>query len=35
MEDVDPEIVVSILRKGLKDIDLFKKAMLEFIKTAC
>lgn len=30
-EEIEPEIVISILRKDLKDFDLFKKAILNFL----
>lgn len=30
-EEVEPEIVVSILSKNLKDFELFKKAILKFL----
>jgi uncharacterized protein YutE (UPF0331/DUF86 family) len=30
-EEVDPEIVISILRRNLRDFELFTKAILEFL----
>lgn len=31
-DEIQPELVISILRKNLKDFDLFKKAILHFLK---
>jgi len=31
-EEIEPEIIISILRKNLKDFDLFKKSVLQFLK---
>lgn len=31
-EEVEPEIVISILKKNLKDFELFKRAILKFLK---
>ncbi|MGB9716672.1 MAG: type VII toxin-antitoxin system HepT family RNase toxin [Thermodesulfovibrionales bacterium] len=31
-EEVEPEIVISILRRNLKDFELFKKAILNFLR---
>ncbi len=31
-ENIEPEIVVTILRKNLKDFELFKKEILNFLK---
>jgi uncharacterized protein YutE (UPF0331/DUF86 family) len=30
-EEIEPEIIISILRKNLKDFDLFKKSILQFL----
>jgi uncharacterized protein YutE (UPF0331/DUF86 family) len=32
-EEIEPEIVISILRRNLKDFDSFKKAILQFLKS--
>lgn len=31
-DEIQPELVISILRKNLKDFELFKKAILHFLK---
>ncbi|WP_203473076.1 type VII toxin-antitoxin system HepT family RNase toxin [Dissulfurispira thermophila] len=31
-EEVEPEIVISILRRNLKDFELFKKAIINFLR---
>jgi len=31
-ENIEPEIVITILRKNLKDFELFKKEILNFLK---
>ncbi len=30
--EIHPELVISILRKNLKDLELFKRAILHFLK---
>lgn len=32
-EEIEPEIVISILRRKLKDLDSFKRAVLQFLKS--
>ncbi len=31
-EEIEPEIIISVLRKNLRDFVLFKKAILKFLK---